>query len=105
MKMTTADGTGIGRGLLLADVLLLVGSVGHLAQLVLLGKLARQYTEVLDEGLGGIDDGLAGGDNAIRLAAELEVGSQGVRDLKCRQSVCWHQQYDVSAHIPCKRRR
>ncbi len=103
--MTTADGTGIGRDLLLADVLLLVGSVGHLAQLVLLGELARQYTEVLDEGLGGVDDGLAGGDNAIRLAAELEVGSQGVRDLEGRQSVCWHQQYDISAHVPCKRRR
>ena len=88
MKMTTADGTGISRGLLLADVLLLAGSVGHLAQLVLLGELARQYTEVLDEGLGSVDDGLAGGDNAIRLAAELEVGSQRVRDLEGRQSVC-----------------
>lgn len=82
MKITTADGTGIGRDLLLADVLLLVGSVRHLAQLILLGELTRQDTEVLDEGLSSVDDGLAGGDNAIRLAAELEVGSQGVRDLE-----------------------
>lgn len=81
--MMTADETDIDPpNPLLADVLLLVGSVGHLTQLILLGELAREDAKVLDQGLAGVDDGLAGGDLAIGLAAELEVGSQGVRDLE-----------------------
>lgn len=80
--------TSIHPTTLLANVLLLVGSIGHLAQLILLGELARQDAEVLDQGLAGVDDGLTGGDLAIGLATQLEVGSQGVRDLKGSQRAC-----------------
>lgn len=72
---------------LFADVLLLVGSVGHLAQLILLGELAGEDAEVLDQGLAGVDNGLARGDLAIGLATQLEVGSQGVRNLEWKSVV------------------
>ena len=61
--MMAADETGIDlSNPLLADVLLLVDSIGHLTQFILLGELAREDAEVLDQGLAGVDDGLAGGD-------------------------------------------
>jgi hypothetical protein len=66
---------------LLADVLLLVGSVGHLAEFILFSELARKDAEVLDQGLAGVDYRLAGGDFTIGLATQDEVRGQGVRDL------------------------
>jgi hypothetical protein len=74
--------------LLLADVLLLVGSVGHLAQFILFGELAGKDAEVLDQGLAGVDDSLTRGDFAVGLATQDKVGSQGVRDLDGGQLAC-----------------
>lgn len=76
---------------LLANVLLLIGSVGHLAKFILLGELAGKDAEVLDQGLAGVDDSLAGGDFAISLATQDEVGSQGVRDLQGSQQGRLHR--------------
>ena len=61
--------------------LLLVGSVGHLAQLILLGKFAGQGAQILDQSLGGGNHSLAGCNLTISLDAQQEVGGQGVRNL------------------------
>lgn len=75
-------------GPLLADVLLLVSSVGHFAQFILLGEFAGKDAEVLDQGLAGVDNSLTRGDFPVGLATQDEVGSQGVRDLEGGQLDC-----------------
>jgi hypothetical protein len=74
--------TDIDRPGPLLDVLLLVGSIGHLAEFIFFGELAGKDAEVLDQGLAGVDDSLTGGDFTVGLATQDEVRSQGVRDLK-----------------------
>lgn len=63
---------------------MLVGGIGHLAKLVLLGELARQGTKVFNESLGGVYNSLARSDLAIGLNTELELGSEGVRNLRVK---------------------
>lgn len=73
---------GVAHNHLLSSVLLLlVGSVGSLAELVLLGEFPRQDTQVLDQGLGGVNNSLAGGDFTVSLDTELELRGQRVRNL------------------------
>lgn len=60
---------------------MLVSGVGSLAEFVLLSEFPRQDAEVLDQSLGGVDDRLAGGDLAVSLDTQLELGGQRVGDL------------------------
>jgi hypothetical protein len=73
---------GVAHNHLLSSILLLlVGSVGSLAELVLLGEFPRQDTQVLNQSLGGVNNSLAGGDFTVGLNTQLELGGQRVRDL------------------------
>lgn len=67
--------------LLSSVLLLLVGSVGSLAELVLLGEFPRQDTQVLDQSFGGVNNSLARGDFTVGLNPQLELGGQRVGDL------------------------
>lgn len=72
----------VARNHLLSRILLLlVGSVGSLAELVLLGEFPRQDTQVLDQSLGGVNNSLARSDFTVSLDTQLELGGQRVRNL------------------------
>lgn len=84
-------GLRLGRGLLigggllgswLGTVLLLIGGVGHLAQLVLLLELAGDDTPVGDQVAAGNDDGFTGADLSVGLDPQKELGLERVRHLK-----------------------
>lgn len=62
-------------------ILLLLGGPDHLAQLELLGELAREGAQVLDEIVAGRDDGVLGSDLAVGLHTQEELGDQWMRDL------------------------
>lgn len=61
--------------------LLLVGSIRHLAEFILLGELTGQLTQLLNEHVAGGNHRSTGSNLAIGLYAQLKVGSQRVRNL------------------------
>ena len=61
--------------------LLLVCGIGHLAQLILLGEVARQDAKLLDNGLANLNNSQTGSNLTIGLNTQLEVGGQRVRNL------------------------
>lgn len=62
-------------------VLLLLRRSNHLAQLILLGELTGESAQIFDEIIASCDDSVLGGDFAVGLDTELELGNQRVRDL------------------------
>jgi hypothetical protein len=53
-------------------------TTNHLTKLVLLGELSAEDFEVMNQGLGALDQGILGADDAVGLNAELKLGEEGV---------------------------
>lgn len=62
-------------------VLLLLGRSNHLSQLILLGELTGENTQVLNQVVTGCDHGVLGSDLTVGLDTQFKLGKQGVRDL------------------------
>lgn len=67
-------------------ILLLLGRSNHLAQLILLGELTGENTQVLDQVVTGCDHSVLGSNLTVGLNTQFELGKQRVRDLDERVS-------------------
>lgn len=67
-------------------ILLLLGRSNHLAQLILLGELTGENTQVLDQVVTGCDHSILGSNLTVGLNTQFELGKQRVRDLDERVS-------------------
>ena len=62
-------------------ILLLLGRSNHLAQLILLGELTGENTQVLDQVVTGRDHSVFGSNLTVSLNTQFELGKERMRDL------------------------